>query len=52
MQCFALDEMNTHLPRCNGSSKPLLAGLFVLLALLKKSLRDFDVLYNRQNSDD
>ena len=44
MQCFTLDEINTHLPRCNGSSKPLLAGLFVLLALLEESLRDFDVL--------
>ena len=41
--------MPTHLARRNGGGQTLLTGLFVLLALLEESLRDFDVLNRRQN---
>ena len=41
--------MPTHLARCNRGGQTLLTGLFVLLALLEESLRDFDVLNRRQN---
>ena len=35
----------TYLARRSGGGQSLLTGLFVLLALLEESLRDFDVLY-------
>ena len=35
---------DTHLASSSSGSQSLLTGLFVLLALLEESLRDFDVL--------
>ena len=40
---------NTHLAGLGELGLALLPGLFVLLALLEESLRDFDVLNRRQN---
>ena len=46
--CVA-DIARTHLAGLGKLGLTLLPGLFVLLALLEESLRDFDVLYHSQN---
>lgn len=44
-------ETSTHLAGSSGGNETLLPGLFVLLTLLKESLRDFNVLRLRYTSE-